>query len=78
MFDKELIKQSVDLAEKHRKVLHEMPEKALSEFKTTEYIKKTCSDYPVELIDIGMETGAVYWLLCSSRQKRGHAVRKQC
>ena len=62
MFDKELIKQSVDLAEKHRKVLHEMPEKALSEFKTTEYIKKTCSDYPVELIDIGMETGAVYWL----------------
>lgn len=56
------MKQSVDLAEKHRKVLHEMPEKALSEFRTTEYIRSICADYPVELIDIGMETGAVYWL----------------
>ena len=54
--------KAVDLAEKHRKVLHEMPERGLSEFKTTAYIKKVCEDYPVELIDIGMETGAVYWL----------------
>ena len=62
MIEKEIMKQSVDLAEKHRKVLHEMPETGLSEFKTTEYIHRTCADYPVDLIDIGMETGAVCWL----------------
>ena len=62
MFEKAIMKQSVDLAEKHRKVLHEMPEMALSEFKTTEYIRKVCADYPVELTDIGTETGAVFWL----------------
>ena len=62
MIEKEIMKQSVDLAEKHRKVLHEMPETGLSEFKTTEYIRRTCADYPVDLIDIGMETGAVCWL----------------
>ena len=62
MLDKDLLKRSVDLAEKHRKVLHEMPEKGLSEFRTTEYIRKVCAEYPARLIDIGMETGAVYWL----------------
>ena len=62
MIEKEIMKPSVDLAEKHRKVLHEMPEKAFSESMTTEYICKTCADYPVDLIDIGMETGAVCWL----------------
>ncbi len=56
------MKQSVDLAEKHRKVLHEMPEKAFEEHKTTSYIKKVCEGYPVRAVDIGMDTGAVYWL----------------
>ena len=56
------MKQSVDLAEKHRKVLHEEPERGLAEYKTTEYIKSVCAGYPLKLIDIGMETGAVYWL----------------
>ena len=54
--------KSVDLAEKHRKVLHEMPEKAFEEHGTTAYIKEICGRYPVEPIDIGMETGAVFYL----------------
>jgi len=54
--------KSVDLAEKHRKVLHEMPEKGLSEYRTTAYIRDVCREYPVETIDIGMETGLVCFL----------------
>ena len=60
--DKELMKQAINKAEEHRKYLHTIPEKGLEEYKTTSYIKEVCKDYPVELIDIGMETGAVYWL----------------
>ena len=62
MFSIEPMKEAVDLAEKCRKVLHEMPEKAFEEFGTTAYIKKVCSKYPVKEIDLGMETGAVYRL----------------
>ena len=54
--------EAVNLADKHRKVLHSVPESALNERETTAYIKKACSAYPVKLIDIGMETGAVYYL----------------
>ncbi len=54
--------EAVNLADNHRKVLHSIPESAFTERKTTAYIKKACSYYPVKLIDIGMETGAVYYL----------------
>ena len=54
--------EAVNLADEHRKVLHGIPESALEERKTTEYIRKICTEYPVELIDIGMDTGAVYYL----------------
>lgn len=53
------MKEAVSLAEKHWGVLHEIPETALQEHKTTAYIRKICEDYPVETIDIGMETGQV-------------------
>ena len=56
------MKDAIKKAEEHRQYLHTIPEKALEEFKTTAYIKKACEGYPVEIIDIGMETGAVYWL----------------
>ena len=62
MFDKSIMTEAVNLADNHRKVLHSIPESAFTERKTTAYIKKACSDYPVKLIDIGMETGAVYYL----------------
>jgi len=62
MFDKSIMTEAVNLADKHRKVLHSIPESALNEHETTAYIKKACSAYPVNLIDIGMETGAVYYL----------------
>ena len=62
MFEKSIITEAVNLADKHRKVLHSIPESALNERETTAYIKKACSAYPVKLIDIGMETGAVYYL----------------
>ena len=62
MFNKEIMTEAVDLADKHRKVLHTIPESAFEERETTAYIKKICADYPVKLIDIGMETGAVYYL----------------
>ena len=62
MFNEELMKEATDLAEKCRKVLHEMPERAFEEHETTAYIKEFCRAYPVTEIDLGMETGAVYWL----------------
>ncbi len=62
MFKKSIMTEAVDLADKHRKVLHTIPESAFEERETTAYIKKICADYPVKLIDIGMETGAVYYL----------------
>ena len=62
MFRKEIMTEATDLADKHRKVLHETPEKAFEERETTAYIKKVCAGYPVKEIDLGMETGAVYWL----------------
>ena len=62
---------SVDLAEQHRKVLHTIPEKALEEHETTAYIKRVCADYPVKLIDIGMDTGAVYYLDAGRKETVG-------
>ncbi len=62
MFVKRILDEAVNLAENHRKVLHSIPETALEEHETTAYIKRTCGGYPVEMIDIGMETGAVYYL----------------
>jgi amidohydrolase len=55
-------KEAIKKAEKHWEYLHTIPESAFEERKTTAYIKKICSEYPLELIDIGMETGAVYYL----------------
>ena len=62
MFEKSIMTEAVNLADKHRKVLHSMPESAFEERETTAYIKETCAAYPLKLIDIGMETGAVYYL----------------
>ena len=44
MYNEELMKEAADLAEKCRKVLHEMPERAFEEHETTAYIKKICRD----------------------------------
>ena len=55
-------KEAIAIAEKHWKILHTIPESAFEEHETTAYIRKVCADYPVELIDIGMETGAVFYL----------------
>ncbi len=65
------MKEAVRLSEVHRNYLHTIPEKGLAEFKTTSYIRKTCEGYPVDLIDIGMETGAVYWLDADKRETVG-------
>ncbi len=54
--------EAVSLAKAHWNKLHEIPERALEEHRTTEYIRSICRDYPLECIDLGMETGAVYWL----------------
>ena len=62
MVEKELMREAVSLSEKHFKKLHSMPEKAFEEVKTTAYIKDVCKDYPVEIVDIGMETGLVCYL----------------
>ena len=62
MFDKSIMTEAVNLADKHRKVLHSIPESAFEEHRTTAYIRETCAAYPLKLIDIGMDTGAVYYL----------------
>lgn len=54
--------ESVKLAEEHFGKLHEMPEQAFEEKKTTEYIRSICGKYPMEIIDIGMETGVIAYL----------------
>ncbi|MBQ0018164.1 MAG: amidohydrolase [Clostridiales bacterium] len=56
------ITESIKLAEEHRALLHGVPEKAYEEHKTTAYIRKICESYPVDIIDIGMETGVVCYL----------------
>ena len=61
-FDSAIMKKSVELVEEHRSYLHTIPEKAFEEYQTTAYIRKVCEEYPVEIIDIGMETGLVCWL----------------
>ena len=59
---RELMKEAVELAEKHFKKLHAMPEMAFKEFKTTEYIKDVCRNHPLRIVDIEMETGLVAYL----------------
>lgn len=56
------MKEAVSLAKEHQKLLHGIPESAFEEHKTTSYILEVCGKYPVDMIDLGMETGAVYWL----------------
>ena len=50
------------VANEHLGHLHKMPEMAFSEHKTTEYLKRACNSYPVEVIDLGMDTGLVCYL----------------
>lgn len=57
-----LLKEAVQEAGKHWKQLHEVPEPAFHEYRTTEYIRSTAMQYPVEEIDPGMDTGFVCWL----------------
>lgn len=53
------MKEAVRHAEEHWNYLHTIPETAFEERETTAYIRKTVQRYPVEIIDIGMETGLV-------------------
>lgn len=62
MFRKSEMEEAVRLAEKHWQHLHTIPEKAFEEKETTAYIKKVCKEYPVDFIDIGMDTGLVCFL----------------
>ena len=63
-----LMNEAVLKAEEHMKFLHEMPEKAFDEHKTTAYIRNVCEDYckepacSLDIVDIGMETGLVCYL----------------
>ncbi len=61
-FDIKLMAEAVELAEKHKAHLHEIPEVGMEEYKTTEYIKKVCSNYDLSYIDLGMDTGLVAYL----------------
>ena len=56
------MRKAVKLAGEHRAYLNRMPERAFEEHKTTAYIRNICEAYPVEIIDIGMETGLVCYL----------------
>ncbi len=58
----DIIKEAVSLADEHLKILHDMPEKAFGELRTTEYIRKVCADHPLDIIDTGMQTGLVCYL----------------
>lgn len=62
MTDKDLMRGAVSLAKEHQNKLHEMPEAAFEEYRTTAYIRDVCSRYPVSIIDIGMDTGLVCFL----------------
>jgi len=63
-----LMNEAVLKAEEHMKFLHEVPEKAFDEHKTSAYIRKVCESYcsdagySLDIIDIGMETGLVCFL----------------
>lgn len=58
----DIMKEAVSLAEGYWNDLHDMPEKAFEEMRTTEYIRKVCAEYPLDIIDIGMQTGLVCYL----------------
>lgn len=62
MFDQNIMSEAIALAKEHKEYLHNVPESAFEEHKTTAYIKGICGRYPVEIIDIGMETGLVCYL----------------
>ncbi len=57
-----IMNEAIAMAKEHWQYLHSIPESAFEEHKTTAYIKEVCGRYPVEYIDLGMETGAVYYL----------------
>ena len=60
--DSKLMASSVVAAGEHFTYLHTIPERAFNEFKTTEYLKEICATFPVEIIDLGMQTGLVCFL----------------
>ncbi len=62
MLNDEIMKEAIRQAEHHWKLLHDAPEMAFEEYKTTEYIRDITSIYPVEIIELGMETGLVCFL----------------
>ena len=62
LFDASLMREAVRLAEEHWRYLHTIPEKAFEEKASTAYIRKACKGYPVDIIDIGMDTGLVCFL----------------
>lgn len=64
MRTEELVKNAVKYSGELAKRLHEMPEHSFREFATTALIQKECRRCGIELLDIGMETGAVAFLNC--------------
>ena len=62
IFDKPLMDEAVNLAETHANNLYEIPEKAFEEVKTTAYIRDAVSAYPLQMIDIEMDTGLACFL----------------
>ena len=62
IFDKPLMDEAVNLAETHANNFYEIPEKAFEEVKTTAYIRDAVSAYPLQMIDIEMDTGLACFL----------------
>lgn len=58
-FDRTLMEEAVHLSKQHWRILHTMPERAFEEKETTDYLRKVCEEYPVDIIDTGMDTGLV-------------------
>ena len=55
----ELVKQCAEEMIQTRRQIHQHPELSNQEFKTTALIKERLAEYGIEIVDIGMETGAV-------------------
>ena len=55
----ELVKQCAEEMIQTRRQIHQHPELSNQEFKTTALIKERLTEYGIEIVDIGMETGAV-------------------
>ena len=55
----ELVKQCAEEMIQTRRQIHQHPQLSNQEFNTTALIKERLTEYGIEIVDIGMETGAV-------------------